>query len=953
MIHRLWQTANCAQWVGRLALVLTLCTLLACGGGGGSDAPANVAPVAAFTVTAASLSAPATLVFNASSSSDSDGSITSYQWDFGDGTAGTGSQASHLFQNADTYSVTLTVTDNDGATHSLTQTVTLTQGFSLSGTVTAAAQTAVDSDTNDPFSQEQANNTLAQAQVISNPVSLSGYVTNEATGNTDNSDRFASRADVSDFYEANLTQGQEVLLEISDWAGGGTDLDLYLYDANGLIVGSSTGVNDTEVIKPLVDGRYRIEVVAYAGASNYQLSLVVNSEATTARRHGMNDRSPVRPGELIVEYEGSLILSRQGLALRAEGLGLLAQNPVPGRASLNHFDAASLGLGTDARLAAMAESAYVPRTARALQLMRARYQTIMKAKALARDPRVKAVGLNYQVKPQFTPADPHYLQQWHYPAIDLPQAWDVSIGTNAVVAVVDTGVYLAHEDLAGQLVGGYDFISNANNARDGNGIDNNPDDPGDSGVAGSSSWHGTHVAGTVAAAAGNGKGGVGVAFGAKVMPMRALGQEGGTTYDILQAVRYAAGLSNDSGTVPSQAAQVINLSLGCQFCYSAIEENAYREVRNAGVILIAAAGNEASTDPGYPASYDGVVSVSATDRFDNIAPYSNTGAFVDVAAPGGAQRTGAVNGVLSSLVEESGSARRSGYAYYQGTSMAAPHVAGVAALMVSIYPDLTPDQFDAALSSGAIVDDLGASGRDNNFGHGRINARKAVQYATALAGGSVQATLVASPREVDFGSTQTAGSVTISQSGSGNVQVTGVQSSAAWLTVAAANVDAEGLGEYSLSADRSGLADGPYQAMVTFSASSGASLQVRVSLYQGSNVAQAGAGHQWILLVDGDYEYVNQVHLDADNTGAYPFTFEGLAPGDYYLIAGTDSDNDLELCDAGEICGAYPTVGLPTKITVNGDVSQADFSVLMGGALGAAEAQSAGPTSAAPKVRRR
>ena len=179
---------------------------------------------------------------------------------------------------------------------------------------------------------------------------------------------------------------------------------------------------------------------------------------------------------------------------------------------------------------------------------------------------VASAELNTILQPARVPSDPLYTLQWHYPMIRLPQAWDSTIGSpSVVIAVVDTGVVLTHPDLQGQLVAGYDFISSASRARDGDGIDPDPSDPGDLALGtGASSFHGTHVAGTIGAASDRPTGEIGVAgvaWGARVMPIRVLGLQGGTNYDVLQGVRYAAGLPNDSGTVPAQPADVINLSL--------------------------------------------------------------------------------------------------------------------------------------------------------------------------------------------------------------------------------------------------------------------------------------------------------------------------------------------------------------------------------------------------------
>ena len=290
-----------------------------------------------------------------------------------------------------------------------------------------------------------------------------------------------------------------------------------------------------------------------------------------------------------------------------------------------------------------------------------------------------------------------FQSQWHYPLINLPEAWDTTVGNaDVLVAVIDTGILFNHPDLAGQLVSGYDFVRNPDEALDGDGIDPDPSDPGSSSRGGSESFHGTHVSGTVAARSDNFQGVAGSAFGARVMPLRALGAGGtGTSYDIGQAVRFAAGLPNDSGTVPDAPADIINLSLGgAPFDQST--QNLYNEVRAAGVIVVAAAGNNASSMPLYPASYNNVISVSAVDAQRRLAAYSNFGSAVDLSAPGGDRGVdlngdGFPDGILSTSAEiQSDNTFNYVYSFLDGTSFAAPHVSGVLALMKSVNPDLTP-----------------------------------------------------------------------------------------------------------------------------------------------------------------------------------------------------------------------------------------------------------------------
>jgi subtilisin family serine protease len=372
----------------------------------------------------------------------------------------------------------------------------------------------------------------------------------------------------------------------------------------------------------------------------------------------------------------------------------------------------------------------------------ARAETLAAVEAMRARPDVLWAQPNYVRQPLRLPNDELLRLQWHYPLISLPAAWDVTIGSpEVIVAVIDTGLLIGHPDIATErLVPGFDFISNPATAQDGDGIDGDPFDVGDGRDGKPSTFHGTHVTGTIGASTDNGVGVAGVDWSARIMPLRALGAGGGSDFDIANAILFAAGLANASGRVPAERADVINMSLGGPGFSPAMHE-AVRAARAAGAIIVAAAGNDdvdAANDS--PAGFPEVVSVSAVDLARRKAPYSNFGAVVDVAAPGGdltVDRDGDDfdDGVLSTLgAETPDGGIRAIFAFEQGTSMAAPHVAGVVALMQAAFrashggARMTPDQFDAFLASGAITDSLG---RDGFSGHGLINAHKAVLAAAA------------------------------------------------------------------------------------------------------------------------------------------------------------------------------------------------------------------------------
>ena len=308
------------------------------------------------------------------------------------------------------------------------------------------------------------------------------------------------------------------------------------------------------------------------------------------------------------------------------------------------------------------------------------------------------------VRPASTPNDPLYPRQWDLSedtaGMRVPAAWDVTSGQGTVVAVIDTGI-TPHSDLT-NILPGYDFISDPAAANDGDGRDGDATDEGNYCGGSPSSWHGTHVAGTIGAAANNGIGVAGVAYSAKLLPIRVLGACGGFASDLADGVVWAAGGTVSGVPAATNRAKVINLSLGGDGQCGTYLQSALDFAAAQGVTVVAAAGNsDAPASGSAPANCNNVITVGASGREGNKAYYSNYGPEVDVSAPGGDDSTGWANTILSTWNNGTTVRGSEAYGYMEGTSMAAPHVAGVAALMLSANPDLAPAQVEALLKETA------------------------------------------------------------------------------------------------------------------------------------------------------------------------------------------------------------------------------------------------------------
>ena len=315
----------------------------------------------------------------------------------------------------------------------------------------------------------------------------------------------------------------------------------------------------------------------------------------------------------------------------------------------------------------------------------------LKRSPLSKD--TEYIEANYIYRASAVPDDPQYNKQWNFRAINVEQAWDETKGAGVTVAVIDTGVSKVPDLKLTKFVDGYDFVNDKEDASDDNG-------------------HGTHVAGTIAQSTNNGYGVAGIAYEASIMPLKVLsGSGGGEIADIAEAIKFAA--DND--------ADIINMSLGGGGDSNMMKE-AIAYARSKGVTIIAAAGNEGRNAASYPARYPDVISVAATDAAGDKASYSNFGAGVDLAAPGGSGNSETGRIIQNTVNPATG---ETVFVGFQGTSMAAPHVSGVAALIRSTGVDSPEEILDILKQSSRQV----SEDHLNHFGAGHLDANAAVQLA--------------------------------------------------------------------------------------------------------------------------------------------------------------------------------------------------------------------------------
>jgi len=541
-------------------------------------------------------------------------------------------------------------------------------------------------------------------------------------------------------------------------------------------------------------------------------------------------------------------------------------------------------------------------------------------RSLAALPGVRWADPDWVLTAQSEPDDALYNRQWNLRAVGAPSAWDVVTGdASIIVGVLDSGV-IDHPDLAGQTVPGYDFISDPLRAGDGGGRDPDPTDEGDRGDgSGLSVWHGTHVAAIIAAKQDDRYGVTGIAPGVRLMILRALGAGGGLVSDAAAAILYAAGLHETAdGRKLDTPLPVLNLSVGLAQDHPDLRDACNRAANN-GVLLVGAVGNSGGPVL-YPAAYPSVLAVAAVDGGNMTTQYSNHGGEVDIAAPGGALAADRWNdgwrdGVLSAVRDETVEPAVYAHAYIVGTSQAAPHVAGAAALLLSLDPTLNAVQLKQILTATTL--DLGVVGKDVAYGSGLLQVHEAVKSVLESLGNprADPAALQLPTRSIQFDDFVTATTfidVPIQNGGGGRLNlfdtfaytVDGGNWLSATLVTDSNPGSPSNTKEIVIAVNRAMVPSGPgrYSGFVTIGNSAGVLDAIRVVLYVNQ---QTRAGQHLPVIATEIATGVARRRALASADRGYRYWFRGLPPGDYTLRAGEDLDGDGFFCESFEACGWF------------------------------------------------
>ncbi len=789
-----------------------------------------------------------------------------------------------------------------------------TSAYSLSGEVILPNNLERDLDTQAHSAAQiaQVNNTFATAQTLNNPSSVGGYVsfTQHQYANS-----FSYAEDRDDYFSLPLLQGQFVSVSVfhADNGKSGTiDLVMEVYLDTG-------SIND--LVRP-------IGQISFSGEGSGDFNIQQDGDYFIRIR-----ARSLRSGPMLYRVVISDTLA-SGLRLNAAGYQALASDELVVRfkpntdALLESQETGALGL---VRASSLSSSLVLNSSLVGGARLKAESVALEKLKALRiagnlkSHPDIERVEPNYKVTAANLGVNDLYSPlQWNLMAIGLPDAWNASTGAGSRVAVIDSGIDSTHIEMQSNVLmsEGYDFVSSTSNG-DGDGRDTDASDvPG-------STYHGTVVSGVIAASTNNTEGIAGIAYHSSIIPLRALSGTGsGSSYDIADAILYAAGLGNSTGLVLNPPADVINLSLGLS-SDSFVIRDAVRAAAAKGVIVVAAAGNDSSGAPFYPAAYEEVIGVGSINHERARSGFSNYGVNIDLMAPGGTDSSSYLfDGIDDTII---GPLEANRYAELIGTSFAAPHVVAVAALMKQLRPDLDASLFRYLLERGELTDV-----RDNEFYYGRgiINAAKAV----AAVGGALPDALVAFPQTLSFTDGSERLILEFSNPGQGSVEVLSISSNESWLVVEDdTDTDGLGLGRYAIAMNAQAMNEDIGSAMlsVAFRINGGAAEILELSAFFSRQVKGSDIGEVYVYLLpkaqiensQAGPQTVFRVQTIESDLGRYLFDFGAVPEGEYYLEASTDLDGDGTVLDDGEAIGAYRWSNNSGELDLRSDRSNVQFSL--------------------------
>ncbi len=828
--------------------------------------------------------------------------------------------------------------------------------YSISGTVSLAADVIIDSDVPNKAFSYLSNNSIAEAQPAFDPVSVLGYAGRFTDSEGDITD------DSMDVFVLNI-ENKQINVTLRQ-VNSDSDLDLYAYSSDDLSnpLVFSTGSGSTEQVSINGNGVFYISITADLNLNGSKYALIVEEQASTssfttssARQSNKNmSGKKFDTGEFIImKKDKSIEPSVDEKKLLKQVFGVDYK-----------FNRARLVMPSYENIKRYKPLKTIEDSTREFGISQGDILEVQKIKAIEylRDQLPNYfIEFNHIYYPDADPIpfspDPFYNDyQWNLRQIKTKEALDL-IGQDTkdvIVAVLDSGAP-SKDSLAwinsSFVEDGYDFVRSTDSSFDGDGIDNDPTDPDFLPVNSSGNVeygsHGSHVATTISAKNdGNEINGL----ASKTLPLRVCGSDqsenggGCSGYDQLQAFYYVQGKENDSGEIydASQygAVSVINMSLGGGGSNEVICEE-IKNLKDNGIYVVASAGNEGNSAIRFPASCEFAFSVASTKADQRKSSFSSYNDFVDIAAPGGQTSedydgNDIGDGVMAYSFKNSSydGTDYKGLQLYQGTSMAAPHVSGYFALLRFLDSDLTYEEINLLLKSEKLTNDVGPAGKDEYFGYGLMDLNKGISFLREGVNYDLLSYAEFSPARVNLGYSLNERIFEIKKYGNGSLSVSdfyivssGVPAEQK-LSVESVSVDENGFGQYKATIDRNGLSNGNTILRIEFLFNDGRKAEIPVLMQNGDQKIKATVDQLWICAVN-DQNQIQPCDVMQMTNGTANYRVREL-PNDTYteIFACTTLEDRLSFSDQG-ICGLAELEGqYLNNIVINGsNVNDINFNI--------------------------